>query len=99
YRKKETGESGLAKLHIQQLLGITAEKFSFVGRTEAELLDRGYCRCDRAQRSVGRENHLIGAEELQATARCSNAPAEHRRVGIKVVHVIHVRSFQRRKNF
>src|SRR6478752_7336558 len=77
----------------------TAAELSFIGRCESEFLDRIYSRCDRTQRRVGRENHLIGAKEFQPTARCCNAAAEHRRIGKKIVQIVHVLSFQGRENF
>src|SRR5262245_13801028 len=83
------------QLQLEKALGIAGEDLPPVAVGDVEPSDGVDGRGDRAQRRVGREHHVVRAEELEPAAHRLDAAAEQRGVAIEVVHVVEVRPLER----
>src|SRR6202051_5087835 len=64
---------------------------------DVELLDHLDGRRDRAERRVGREHHVGGAEEVEATRNAVLA-AEHGGIAVELLEIVEMRPPERRQN-
>src|SRR5262245_48480675 len=88
----------LRKFPLEQSLGIAGEDLAPIAVRDVEPLDDVDRRRDRAERGVGREHHVLGAEELEPAAHRVDAAAEQRGVAVEIVHIIEMRPLQRRQD-
>src|SRR6516165_6629492 len=96
---------GMARLRVsrkcplEQPLGIAGEDLAPIAVRDVEPLDDVDRRRDRTERRVGREHHVLGAEELEPAAHRVDAAAEQRGVAVEIAHIIEMRPLQRRQDF
>src|SRR5207244_3917902 len=77
---------------LEQPLGVAGEDLAPVAVGDVEPLDDVDGRRDRAERRVGREHHVLGAEELEPTAHRVDAAAEQRGIAVEVVPIVEMRA-------
>src|SRR5262245_40541894 len=83
------------QLQLEKALGIAGEDLPPVAVADIEAPDDVDRRRDRAKRSVGREHHVVRAEELEPAAHRVDAAAKQRGVAVKVVQIVEVRPLER----
>src|SRR5262245_26807346 len=84
------------KYPLEQPLRISGEDLAPVAVRDVEPLDDVDGRRDRAERRIGREHHVVGAEEFKPAAHRVDAAAEQRGVAVEIVQVVEMRPLERR---
>src|SRR5215468_8827558 len=83
---------------LEQPLGVAGEDLAPIAVGDVEPLDDVDGWRDRAERRVGREHHVVGAEELEPAAHRVDAAAEQRSVAVEIAHIVEMRPLERRQD-
>src|SRR5262249_10135659 len=80
---------------LEQPPGVAGEDLAPIAVGDVKPLDDVDGRRDRAERRVGREHHVLGAEELEPAAHGVDAAAEQRGIAVEIAHIVEMRPLQR----